>query len=238
MKKYHIGCSGYMYNDWKNRFYPKGLAKKEWLKYYADHFRTAEINNSFYQLPSEETLQRWYDAVSPDFRFSLKGSRYVTQMKKLKDPDEPVWRFYEAVHVLKDKLASVLWQCPGNFRKNLDRLEAFCQALSDEIHNVIEFRHPSWWDASTYEILRQYGVTFCTVSAAGLPGDLVSTSDRLYLRLHGSKNWYDYRYTEQELQVLVNKLSDFDAENIYVFFNNDVKAYSVENARRMRELIE
>ena len=124
-----IGCSGYEYKDWEGKFYPEDLPAKEHLQYYAGVFNSVEINNSFYQLPSKKTLQSWKEATHADFLFSLKGSRYVTQMKKLKDPEEPVKKFYQSVQVLEDKLGCVLWQCPGNFKINSERLESFCRAL-------------------------------------------------------------------------------------------------------------
>jgi uncharacterized protein YecE (DUF72 family) len=234
-----VGCSGYEYEHWKGRFYPEDLPAKKHLQHYADIFNSVEINNTFYQIPSKKTLEAWKEQTPAGFLFSLKGSRYVTQMKKLKDPDEPVSRFYKSVQVLGDRLGCVLWQCPGNFKVNTDRLDAFCDALSDDFTNVLEFRHPSWWDEQVYEILENNKVVFCMVSAPGdLPETVVETAQVAYLRFHGKENWYDYDYSEEELQGWAKKCSGLKSRRLYAYFNNDVDARAPQNAQQFAKFSE
>jgi len=139
----HIGTSGWHYDHWKGRYYPEDLSTSDQLAHYADEFDSVEINNSFYQMPSENTLRTWKETVPEGFRFSVKASRYITHMKKLKDPEEPVANFYERMEGFLDRVGAVLFQLPPNFGCNPERLTAFLEALPDEGPvPVFEFRDP------------------------------------------------------------------------------------------------
>ena len=152
----YIGTSGWHYDHWKGPFYPSGLREAALLEYYADRLGSAEINNSFYRLPEKKTLLRWREAVSEDFVFSVKASRYLTHMKKLKDPREPLERLLDRVSVLEDKLGPILFQLPPRWGSNPERLEGFLEILPEGQQYAFEFRDPSWFDEKNYELLRNY----------------------------------------------------------------------------------
>jgi uncharacterized protein YecE (DUF72 family) len=235
------GCSGFHYDDWKGSFYPQELSKDEWLPYYAERFKTVEINNSFYGLPSEETLKKWHGQTPGNFRFSMKGSRYITHTKKLVPDDavrDGVKKFYDAVEVLKGKLGCVLWQLPGNLHRNDEKIEKFCSILSEDFKNVIEFRHQSWFADEVFQILKNYNISYCIISAPDeLPEIIHATTDTAYVRFHGKDEWYRYDYSEKELKEWSKKLEKLSVRRIYCYFNNDYKANAVKNARLMKKLL-
>ena len=238
MKNY-TGCSGFNYDDWKGKFYPEDVPRNRWLEYYAEKFDTVEINSSFYRLPSEKTLKNWYGRVPDDFRFTLKGSRYVTHQKKLNQAGEAVKKFYERAGLLQEKLACILWQLPGNQHKDIDKLEDFCSVMSGEFLNVLEFRHNSWYDEKVYEVMNQFGVAFCIISAPdGLSEEAVKTTDHVYMRFHGRHTWYNYLYNHDELKDWARKLKNLNPGRIYAYFNNDYQAYAPGNAREFQEMID
>lgn len=237
MKNY-IGCSGFNYDDWKGEFYPEDVPKKEWLEYYAEKFDTVEINATFYHMPKEKTLDNWYDRTPGNFRFTLKGSRFVTHQKKLNDPQEAVKRFYNLAARLKGKLGCILWQLPGNLHKDIEKLNNFCKALSRDLRNVIEFRHNSWFNEEVYDIMKENDVSFCVISAPGnLKEDVVKTNQLVYMRFHGKKQWYKYLYSENELKEWAKKLRELNAQQIYAYFNNDYEVNAPKNADQFTKLL-
>lgn len=238
MVKHYIGCSGFYYNDWAGKFYPEELNKKKWLEFYAENFDTVEINNSFYRMPKETTVQGWYDRTPENFLFTLKGSRYVTHVKRLKDVGESVAYFYHLADILAEKLGCILWQFPPSLKMDKERLVSFCKTLSPDYKNVIEFRHPSWFNEEAYDILRQYHTAYCIISApAGLPEDTVTTADFAYIRFHGKTNWYDYNYSDEQLIHWKNEMENLNTPEVFVYFNNDYNIRAVENARFLKQLL-
>lgn len=237
-KEILIGCSGYYYRDWKKIFYPEKLPQKDWLPYYAQHFNTVEINATFYRFPQESMFQRWKEITSDDFKFTLKGSRFVTHMKKLKSVEESVERFYDVAAVLEDKLASILWQLPPNLHKDIGRLENFCRQLSKFVPQIIEFRHMSWFDQEVFDVLHKYQVGYCIISAPGeLPESLHITAPWAYIRFHGKEQWYNYRYSKAELQEWADKIAELDLEKVFIYFNNDWHANAVFNGQELMEML-
>jgi uncharacterized protein YecE (DUF72 family) len=240
--KTYIGCSGYHYDSWREIFYPKDLSKDKWLQFYAKHFNCVEINNTFYNNPLEKTLLDWKNKTPADFKFSVKANRYFTHMKKLKIDDDFKRRykdFEELVLTLQDKLSCILWQLPGNIEKKLSKLSSFCDFAGKGIHHVIEFRHESWFAPEVYEILESAGMSFCMVSAPKkIPEEAITTSPVGYLRFHGKDTWYKYHYSGRELDEWKVKLEKLNIKNLFVFFNNDVDANAVKNAKMMTEKFE
>lgn len=235
--KIFIGCSGWNYKEWRGEFYPQKLAQKNWLEYYAGIFETVEVNNSFYRLPKDSTLENWKNTAPKDFNFTLKGSRYVTQMKKLKDPVESLKKFQDAAEVIKPKLSCILWQLPPNLHRNDERLIDFCKALNSKNKNVIEFRHDSWFDEKVYEILKKYKISFCSISSPDFPEDMIVTSKVAYVRFHGKgKDWYDYYYSKEELKEWHEKIQNCGAKEVYVYFNNDIHVNAPKNAQQLMEM--
>lgn len=233
-----IGCSGYYYKDWREKFYPKKLPQKEWLPYYARYFNTVEINNTFYKFPEASMFERWKEITPENFRFTLKGSRYITHMKKLKSVEESLDRFYEVSSVLEDKLASILWQLPPNLKRNDERLEKFCKQLSKSVPQIIEFRNMSWFDEEVFDILQKYNVAYCIISAPGeLPESLHITAPWTYIRFHGKEHWYNYKYSNEELQQWADKVSTMEAEQVMIYFNNDYNANAVTNGQELMDML-
>ncbi len=239
--KTYIGCSGFHYSDWRNKFYPEKLPKKEWLNFYSKHFKTVEINNTFYKMPEEKNFLDWMEKTPSDFKFTIKANRYFTHQKKLNVDDDFRDRFYafdDAIKTLGSKLGCVLWQLPGNLHKNEPKLEKFLKLLDARTHHVVEFRHESWFDEPVYLLLKKYKITYCILSAPdNLPEDAVSTAKTAYVRFHGKSSWYNYRYSEDELKNWYKRLSEMkEVDRLYIYFNNDHNAWAVKNAQSLMKM--
>ena len=163
-----VGCSGWNYRHWRAAFYPEKLPVKRWFAFYAEHFDTVEINNSFYRLPSADTFAKWREQAPPGFRYAVKANRFLTQAKKLKDCAEPVARMMAPVRALGETLGPTLYQLPPRFRVNLPRLEEFLSLLPKDVVHVFEFRDPSWLTDETLALLERYGASFCAHDMPGL----------------------------------------------------------------------
>lgn len=232
MANYLIGTSGWHYNHWRNSFYPQKLARSKWLEFYAHHFSTVELNNSFYRLPSEVAFANWYDSSPADFTFAVKVSRLITHFKRLKDSAEAVEKFIARARILGDKLGPLLYQLPPNMHRNDDVLESFLSGLPEGIKHVFEFRHRSWLDEKVFKTLRKYGVGLCVFDMPSFSCPLVATADFAYIRFHGSGELYSSSYSDSELADWAQRLAGL-AENlnaVYIYFNNDAEANAVRNA--------
>ena len=163
----HIGTSGWSYAHWKGTFYPEGAAADQFLTFYAQKFRTVEINNTFYQLPSEEAVKLWRETTSKDFIFAVKASRYITHMKKLKDPQEGLEKFIRAIEPLGSRLGPILFQLPPRWRANRERFAGFIAMLPDRLRYAFEFRDPTWFNRDIYDLMRQNNIAFCMYELAG-----------------------------------------------------------------------
>jgi uncharacterized protein YecE (DUF72 family) len=239
--EFQVGCSGYLYASWANGvFYPPGIPSSKWLPYYASQFDTVEINNSFYRLPPPEVFASWRRQTPANFAIFVKGSRFVSHMKKLKDPVQPVQRFLTSVRPLKGKFAGVLWQLPRNFKCNIERLREFVREFRRHCRArmVFEFRHPSWFNADVTEILRDHHAVYCDADAPefyrGL--NIPETADFIYLRRHGGSEGGNY--TRAELQRLAAQVRDAlkRGKSVFVYFNNDWNGYAPRNARELLRL--
>jgi uncharacterized protein YecE (DUF72 family) len=245
-KKLWIGTSGYVYKDWRGIFYPEGLPQTSWFTYYSSCFSTVEINNSYYHLPSVETFKRWHDLSPPKFRFFVKGSRYLTQYKKLKDPREPLKLFFACVKPLKEKLAGVLWQFPPHFRLNADRLSFFLDELKrfPKTRHVFEFRHDSWFVPETSALLNKFGAAFCH---ADMPEfykkmDVPVTAGFIYVRRHGPDlaQRYHHSYPEKAIKRDAQSVHRWlrEGKEVYAYFNNDFKGAAIQDAMRLKSAVE
>lgn len=235
-----IGTSGWAYPHWRGPFYPLDLPQDAWLDYYSRHFDTVELNRSFYRLPSPEASAAWAATTPEGFCFTVKASRYLTHMKKLKDPREPLSRLLASVAPLGEKRGPLLYQLPPRWRYDGDRLARFLACLPPDMRHVLEFRDPSWFNPEAYRLLERHGVALCVVSFPGLPVVWQATAGFTYLRLHGATRAYDYRYTPAELAVwAAGILRHLDrGRDAYVYFDNDVHAYAVSNAKALRAMLE
>jgi uncharacterized protein YecE (DUF72 family) len=232
MASIHIGTSGWHYAHWQDSFYPADLPAEEWLAFYARRFATVEVNNTFYQLPEPGTLDQWRDTVPAGFQFAVKASRYITHLKKLKDPHQPVGHFLELVQGLQNRLGPVLFQLPPNWHLNLERLHSFLQVLPSGGTYAFEFRDPSWFDARVYDLLAEFGVAFCIHDMAGRPSPKTVTAGTVYIRLHGPGGQYQGSYDHQALAGWAGALTTWwrQGHEIYCYFNNDQQGYAPANA--------
>jgi len=176
----HIGTSGWHYEHWQGPFYPEELPKSQFLHYYRERFHTVEINNSFYQLPKEKTLIDWRESVPEGFIFAVKGSRYITHMMKLKDPQQTIEPLFDRIKLLKDKLGPILFQLPPRWRFNAGRLRDFLAVLPGGNRYALEFRDPSWLTLEAYRILADHGAAFCIYEFAGFLSPKEITADFVY----------------------------------------------------------
>ncbi len=230
-----IGTSGWVYKDWAGRFYPPGLKPGEWLGYYAQRFATVEVNATFYRLPPLTMVQGWRAKVPDDFTFVVKGSRYLTHMKRLLDTTTGIERFFERLAPLGDTLAVVLWQLPPTMRADLERLDRFLGALPGRVRHAVEFRHPSWQGDATYALLDRHGALNVNVSGPQLPADVVVTGGCAYVRFHGLAAGYRYNYTDDDLRPWAAHLRAQSAA--FAFFNNDVGGHAIDNAGQLERLV-
>jgi len=233
---YHIGTSGWHYEHWRDRFYPEKLSKDEWLKFYAGHFATVELNNSFYRLPSESAFATWHDSSPANFTFAVKVSRFITHIKRLKNTEEAVERFITRAKILGEKLGPLLYQLPPNMHRNDEVLESFLSALPRGMKHVFEFRHQSWLEEKVFEILHKYNTGFCVFDMPSISCPLVATADFSYIRFHGSSALYSSCYSDEELADWAKRLADLTAnlKAVYIYFNNDAEAFAVRNAKTLR----
>jgi len=228
----YVGTSGYDYPHWIGVFYPQNLPKGKRFHFYVRHFRTVEVNYTFYHFPSERTAERWAELAPEGFVFSVKAHRTFTHRKKLGSSEESLREFLGRLAPLCGKLGPILFQLPPNLRPDVDRLRSFLDRLPGGFKYAMEFRDDRWLEEETLSLLREFGVAYCIVSAPGLRRLLEVTAPFAYVRLHGTEAWYAYRYTDEELRwwaEVINELGD-RAEDVFVYFNNDYRGYAVENA--------
>jgi len=238
--RYYIGTSGWHYDDWRGIFYPEKLPKANWLEFYARHFATLELNSTFYRLPSEEAFRRWYDSSPPDFTFAVKVSRFITHIKRLKDCDEALSNFMSKVTLLRDKLGPLLYQLPPGLHRDDELLIQFLKKLPRGLKHAIEFRHQSWLEEDSFAILRKHHVGFCVFDMPKSTSPLIATADFAYIRFHGSDSLYSSCYSDEELAEWATKITHLakNLESVYIYFNNDIAGYALQNAATMRNYLE
>jgi uncharacterized protein YecE (DUF72 family) len=233
---FRVGCSGWQYKHWKDDFYPPGLRQHEWLEYYARQFDTVEVNNSFYRLPPEGVFESWRARTPARFLFAVKASRFLTHMKKLKDPEEPVERLFSRAMELRSKLGPVLYQLPKQLPRNIDRLAAFLEILPPRVKHAIEFREPSWYDDQVMRLLHSHNVALCLHDMPGSATPRVATARFTYVRFHGATGRYDGSYALDALEDWAEWLT---ANNTpaFVYFNNDMGGHAPRDAKKLIGLL-
>jgi len=239
-----VGCSGWNYKAWRGPFYARELAAARWLAYYASHFDTVEINNTFYRLPERSTFASWHAQTPSGFLFAVKASRFLTHMKRLREPEEPLARLFSRASALGRRLGPVLYQLPGNFLIDVARLDAFLTALprlsgGRRIRHVMEFRHPSWYVAEVYHVLRTHGVALCLHDKHGSEVDGPMDGPFVYVRFHGTSGKYAGKYSAGALRRWAHRLAEqaHDGRQVFAYFNNDPDAAAVENAAMLRSAL-
>jgi uncharacterized protein YecE (DUF72 family) len=234
-----IGCSGWIYRHWRGRFYPDKLAVKNWFAFYAEHFDTVEINNSFYLLPRAETFDAWREQAPPGFRYAVKANRFLTQAKKLKDCAEPLERMMPPFRHLRETLGPILYQLPPRFRLNLERLESFLQILPRDATSVFEFRDKSWYADDVFALLERYGASFCAHDMPELESPRVAVGPIAYLRFHGGQGKYWGRYSDEALLAAADWMADKarSGREVWAYFNNDTDAAAIHDALTLKAMV-
>jgi uncharacterized protein YecE (DUF72 family) len=233
----HIGTSGWHYAHWKENFYPP---KTDQLDFYSRHFDTVELNNSFYKMPSPEAFAEWRKATPRGFLFSVKGSRFVTHLKKLNVEKKDVTTFMTNARRLGKKLGPVLFQLPPRWKCNTERLERFIKLLPASARFTIEFRDHSWYVPEVYEILKRRNIAFCIYDLAGYLSPLEITADFVYVRLHGpSLKKYHGSYNGQSLKKWADRCRQWQQKgmDVYIYFDNDTAGNAPADAARLKAMI-
>jgi uncharacterized protein YecE (DUF72 family) len=232
-----IGTSGWHYDHWKQLFYPSKLPKSKWFEYYSKHFDTVEINNTFYQLPKQETFKNWRTQAPKNFLYTVKANRYITHIKRLKRPEEPLKNFLERARLLKEHHGPVLYQLPPNFHRDLDRMKNFLQVLPKKMTAIFEFRHESWFSEDTYRLLNEFNAAFCIHDLVDVPTPRVITGDVIYIRFHGPTDKYAGNYSKSALKNWAKWIKDNikGKKAVFAYFNNDYNAYAIRNAKTLKE---
>jgi uncharacterized protein YecE (DUF72 family) len=232
-----IGTSGYQYDHWSGVFYPSDLPKNEWFPFFARHFDTVEINNTFYHLPQASTFDSWRDRAPPGFCYVLKFSRYGTHLKHLKDPADSIGRFLDRAERLGPFLGPILVQLRPNWRVNVDRLADFLDAAPGRRRWALEFRDPSWLCPAVYNLLREHNAALC-VHDLIRDHPRVVTADWVYLRFHGAGDGGDYSH--QALAGAARRIRRHldEGREVFAYFNNDAKGYALANAADLRRYLD
>lgn len=234
-----IGTSGWSYDHWEKLFYPEGLKAAKRLSYYTGQFGTVEVNNTFYRLPSEETLEHWKSEAPEGFIFALKASRFITHLKKLKDTAAPLEEFLRRALLLEEHLGSVLFQLPPRWRCNLGRFGEFLELLPFALRFAFEFRDASWINDGINAMLRKKGAAFCIYSMPGFESPLIRTAPFVYLRFHGAGTLYGGLYPEETIQRWAGLIDGWleEGADVYAYFNNDAFGHAIANARQLGSLL-
>jgi uncharacterized protein YecE (DUF72 family) len=234
-----IGTSGYVYRHWrKGMFYPSGLPARAELEYYATRFRTVELNNPFYRLPTPDMFDRWRESTPAGFQFAVKASRFITHIKRLRDVDQELALFLERAERLSAKLGPVLFQLPPTQQLDLPRLADFLRLLPGERRWVIEFRHTSWHRREVYQVLTNHAVALCIPVGGGLHPHRITTAPFTYIRMHRGQE-SGGGFTRKELAAWAGQIRALRraGKEVYIYFNNDWEGYAVRNAAVLQELL-
>ena len=245
MPKAFVGTSGWNYKHWHGgEFYPALLKPPQWLDFFSQHFETVEINNSFYRLPSEAAFQHWRSQVPRNFIFAVKASRFLTHIKRLKDPEEPLALFFSRAKHLKDQLGPVLFQLPPQLNLNLGRLDAFLRALKSyrtkyKLRCVLEVRNSTWLVPPVYEILREHRVALCFADWRDTCITGPITADFVYVRRHAGRG-AGGNYLRKDLNRDVENIRAWlnSRLDVYMYFNNDLGGHAIRNAKYVLKKLE
>ncbi|MCV0403602.1 MAG: DUF72 domain-containing protein [Chloroflexi bacterium] len=234
-----IGTSGWEYRHWDGAFYPPELPRERRLEFYAERFETVELNNPFYRLPEGEVFARWGERVPGRFRFAVKASRYLTHVKRLRDPEEPLDRFWSRARRLDERLGPVLYQLPPRWKLNVERLAHFLERVPRE-PQAIEFRDRRWYALPMRPLLEGAAVALCLHDMPGSTPRPLPVGPFVYVRFHGSGSRYGGRYSSQRLTAWADRMAGWagDGRDVWAYFNNDERAHAVRDAERLREMVQ
>ncbi|WP_030202409.1 DUF72 domain-containing protein [Streptomyces sp. NRRL S-87] len=238
----HVGTSGWQYRDWAGgAFYPSGCPQRSWLEEYARRFTTVESNNAFYRLPERATFAAWRERTPAGFVWAVKASRFLTHVKRLRDPQEPVRRLLDRAAGLGDRLGAVLLQLPPTLRADTEALDAVLRCFPSRVRVAVEPRHDSWWDEEVRDVLAAHGAALCWADRDSRPvTPLWRTTDWGYVRFHAGRAQPLPRYGRTALRSWAGRIRDTwpATAEVYAYFNNDRGAAAVRDAEAFRRLVE
>ncbi|HJR46374.1 MAG TPA: DUF72 domain-containing protein [Actinomycetota bacterium] len=237
----YLGTSGWQYAHWRDTFYPKGTAQTKWLDFYFERFQIVELNVTFYRLPKEETFAKWYAKTPDDFVFAAKVSRYLTHIKKLQEPEEPVRRYMKHVRHLREKLGPVLIQLPPTLKVDVENLDRTLRAFPPGLRIAVEPRHESWWTDEVRAVLERHRAALCLADRGEKPVTPVwKTADWAFLRFHSGSGKPSPCYRKKALVPWVERLTEHwgTGSDSYVFFNNDPRACALRDAIWFHDLMQ
>lgn len=234
-----IGTSGWEYRHWRGRFYPADLPASRHLEFYAERFDAVELNNSFYRLPEGETFAAWARRVPDDFSFAVKASRYLTHVKRLRQPADPLERLWSRALRLGHRLGPVIYQLPPRWRPNHQRLAEFLAALPADAPQAVEIRDRRWYGRWLTTALEDAGVALCLHDMPGSATPARRVGPFVYVRFHGAGTRYGGRYTSKRLTAWADRIASWlrDGVDVWAFFNNDIDGHAVTDAARLRDLV-
>jgi uncharacterized protein YecE (DUF72 family) len=236
-----IGCSGWNYAHWRGLIYPAGLPPRRWLEHYATLFDTVEVNSTFYRLPRRSAVESWVAGTPDDFVLSIKASRYLTHVKRLREVADGISILYERIEPLlgTPKLGPILWQLPATFRRDDERLAAALRELPSRERHCFEFRHESWFVPEVYALLRAHGVALVIGDHPERPFQTEeTTADWTFVRFHYGSRGRGGNYSESELVAWAARISKLArGGDVYCYFNNDWNGYAVRNGLRLRAIL-
>lgn len=232
----YIGTSGWQYRDWRGHFYPRRIPQREWLAYFASQLCTVEVNNTFYRLPDRATFESWRGQLPTDFRMAVKMSRYLTHVKRLKEPEEPVERFLDRAAGLGSRLGPVLLQLPPNLHAEPTQLDEVLGLIGNRARVVVEPRHNAWWCDEVRDVLGKHDAALCWADRRSRTlTPLWATTDFGYLRLHEGRSSRSVAYGQGAIDSWLRRIAEHfdDSHDVYVYFNNDTGGAAVDNALTM-----
>ncbi len=234
----YCGTSGWNYNHWRGVFYPDDLPQSKWLEHYANAFDTVEVNNSFYRLPEQKTFKNWRQHTPENFNFSVKASRYLTHIKRIKEPTEPLHRLLENASGLESKLNIVLYQFPPHWHVDIERLRRFLEMLPAHPRSAFEFRDDSWQCEAVWSLLAEFGVAYCIMDSPDLPLHIKTTCNYAYIRMHSGGEETHGNYTSEHLRIWADRISTMlENTDVYIYFNNDFRGYAIKNALSLKKML-
>ena len=234
-----IGTSGWEYEHWRRRFFPTGLPRDRWLEFYAERFDTVELNASFYRLPEPETFKTWAGRVPARFAYALKASRYLTHVRRLRDPQEPLERLWSRALRLGPHLGPMLYQLPPRWLPNIDRLDAFLAAVPPDRDQALEFRDRRWYRTDVLSALEESPVSLCLHDMPGSAPHPDPVGTIVYVRFHGAGQPYGGSYSPQRLSAWAQRMAEWSSSGlpVWAYFNNDVGGHAVVDADRLRGMV-
>ena len=234
----YVGTSGWQYPHWRRAFYPQKLPQRLWLPYFAERFQTVEVNNTFYNLPERSVFESWRKMVCPDFVFALKMSRFLTHLKRLHDPQEPVHNFLERAHALGPKRGPILIQLPPRFSIDLERLDATLRLFKPSVRVAVEFRDETWFTRETADLLERRGAALCLADSPRRKQPAWRTAEWGFVRFHEGAGSHAPGYERDALRRWAARIAELWSrdDDVYVYFNNDAAGYAIRDAMTFAEV--